>query len=543
MEKKLLRKIGSSFLLAEAVLICIFSAFFYRHEINKKRRDAELVLNQFEAAYEKAEERQLKKRDMYAVDYLNRAGVIDYILGRNPELQSTEGLQELSRQMEIEMLFMLDQDGRILVSNIPEFTGAELLDNEGGRYIRRLISGDEQTDNRMVFVREAVFQGVPAKDFVAFASAQEEYRGVFIGIGEDVREGVEYAADVDNVLGSVPCNSGQALVVIDLKEGLVLGSTMPRLTDKQVKASTIEVLSSGGKLKKAELKGFRVLLQSRTFQDMLLVSAQEYDSVFLAVIMQVISFGVMLLLIFLVLIAVVKRYFHKYIFAEFQMIEDTVRDFLAGKEGTEFHTDQDLETRKMVETLNKLIRINNELKLMAKNSERDSVTGLLNRKGVERYMKNYMKLSDKRGIMLMMDMDNFKAVNDHMGHPEGDRVLQVVADCLKGVFHENNVIARLGGDEFAVFLNTFVPKERLAKMLDTMIMSLREKIADYYRDYHVSISIGAAVLTPDIADYQVLYQCADEALYEAKRSGKDRYVIRVCGEAKDSEEEEVQGGV
>lgn len=59
----------------------------------------------------------------------------------------------------------------------------------------------------------------------------------------------------------------------------------------------------------------------------------------------------------------------------------------------------------------------------------------------------------------------------------------------------------------------------------------------------VSISIGAAIVTPETVDYQTLYECADEALYEAKRSGKDRYVIHVCENTAGTEKEEIRGGI
>lgn len=543
MEKKLLRKIAASFFLAEGILICIFSMFFYRYEIKKKSEDSDLVLNQFEAAYERAEERQVKKQAMYAVDYLNRASVVDYILGKNPEMQDTAGLKELSRQMDIELLLLLDRDGRVLAANTPGLAGAELLANDEGADIRQMLSEGEPENSRMILNGEGVLKEVPSADYVVIGSEQEAYGAVFIGIGEEVREGVQYAANVGNVLGSVPCIAGQSFGVIDAANGQVLGCTTAGFLGKQVDDPMMELLRSAGEQKLVSLNGSRVLLTSRTFQDMLLVSTLDYYGVLRTVFLQIFICVAMLLLIFLVLIAVVKRYFRRYVFSEFQMIENTVRDLLRGKEGTEFQTTQGMEMQEVVETLNKLIHINNELKVIAEDSEKDSITGLLNRKGVEKYMENYRKLPDQQGVMLMMDIDNFKAVNDNKGHPEGDHVLKIVADCMREIFREDDVLGRLGGDEFVVYLNNVIPRERLEEMLETMLQRLRGRITDYYKEYHVSISIGAAVLTTGQLDYKALYQCADEALYEAKREGKDRYRIHVCGEAEQMGKEELNGGV
>lgn len=123
----------------------------------------------------------------------------------------------------------------------------------------------------------------------------------------------------------------------------------------------------------------------------------------------------------------------------------------------------------------------------------------------------------------MMDLDNFKKVNDCEGHPEGDRVLRIFAKCLCAVFRKEDVIGRIGGDEFAVLLSNEVPRE----ILEEKSVSLREEtrcaLASYFEKYQVSVSIGAVPVDSREDEYRKLYRCADTALYIAKYLGKDQF--------------------
>lgn len=152
----------------------------------------------------------------------------------------------------------------------------------------------------------------------------------------------------------------------------------------------------------------------------------------------------------------------------------------------------------------------------------DELSGLFNRRGFEASVQKQLSLAPSQAVMLMMDVDNFKRINDTFGHPVGDRLLSRVGQCLRSFFPSENVLARLGGDEFAIFLQKDFERRRLEHVLETLLSRIREELLEY-ADYGISISIGAAALKgPDIA-YSDLYQAADSALYDAKRAGKDQF--------------------
>lgn len=125
------------------------------------------------------------------------------------------------------------------------------------------------------------------------------------------------------------------------------------------------------------------------------------------------------------------------------------------------------------------------------------------------------------GYFIMVDLDRFKEVNDQYGHPEGDRALKAVAQCLKETLGEQCVIGRMGGDEFAALLCAELPTEELE-------VALRHFLTRVHRitwgDQHLTCSIGALPIGPELSPEE-LYQRADRLLYAAKEQGRDRYVI------------------
>ncbi|MBV9579562.1 MAG: sensor domain-containing diguanylate cyclase [Chloroflexi bacterium] len=127
--------------------------------------------------------------------------------------------------------------------------------------------------------------------------------------------------------------------------------------------------------------------------------------------------------------------------------------------------------------------------------------------------------------LLMMDLDHFKQVNDRHGHPFGDQVLRQVADQLRNRLRRTDVIARVGGEEFAAIL----PGDDLAEVA-IVAEKLRASIEDLpplgagsgSGPTLVTVSIGGTSLRPEVVETQLLLNCADHALYEAKRNGRNQ---------------------
>lgn len=169
---------------------------------------------------------------------------------------------------------------------------------------------------------------------------------------------------------------------------------------------------------------------------------------------------------------------------------------------------------------------------MLKNkAEHDLLTGLLNKITTQEAIDNKVA-NNQHGAaaFYIIDLDNFKAVNDNLGHAVGDKVLTDVASKLQLVFNENDVIGRLGGDEFAVLL--VIPPtmtSQAEKLISEKAAHVNEILrATYGNDeieINVSASIGIAQCSEEIGSFEKLYKCADKALYRSKQKGKNCFTM------------------
>jgi diguanylate cyclase (GGDEF)-like protein len=127
--------------------------------------------------------------------------------------------------------------------------------------------------------------------------------------------------------------------------------------------------------------------------------------------------------------------------------------------------------------------------------------------------------------LIMVDVDNFKRVNDTMGHPAGDAVLQGVAACLSSAVRREDAVFRYGGEEFAVLLRETPVQGALilAERLRIGVEQARHQGVGVPSPLQVTVSVGVAMLGPGNSDEQLVH-AADQALYQAKHSGKNRVV-------------------
>ncbi len=156
----------------------------------------------------------------------------------------------------------------------------------------------------------------------------------------------------------------------------------------------------------------------------------------------------------------------------------------------------------------------------------DQLTGIANRAGFEAALEQKVGQGIKNGSLFILDLDHFKEINDALGHPEGDKLLQSVAETLKILFRESDVVARLGGDEFVVFAQTMDYEENIIHKAKT----INEQIRKVYelpnnKSITVTASIGIALFPKDGASYSTLCKNADAALYASKENGKGRFTI------------------
>ncbi|MHB8106686.1 MAG: diguanylate cyclase domain-containing protein [Candidatus Cryosericum sp.] len=161
-------------------------------------------------------------------------------------------------------------------------------------------------------------------------------------------------------------------------------------------------------------------------------------------------------------------------------------------------------------------------------AEHDSLTGLSNRRFLERILDENIRLAtleDNNIAVFFVDIDDFKKVNDEYGHDTGDRLLQAVAARLLSVFREGDYVARVGGDEFVIVTPGVRDVGSIASMADKVVASFNEPMAIAERRISVSMSVGLALFPEHGRSSQELIRRADEAMYLIKRTGKGAWSL------------------
>lgn len=153
----------------------------------------------------------------------------------------------------------------------------------------------------------------------------------------------------------------------------------------------------------------------------------------------------------------------------------------------------------------------------------DEMTGIYNKGAMKEYINHFLetKQGEIKGVFVMLDVDDFKHINDNFGHPTGDRVLIAIADELKESFYQGSLIGRLGGDEFGVFIKESYEMESLLEILEGLMEQIRNiRIADG-AEIRITCSMGASHCKPGSC-FEEVYKQADNALYLSKKRGKNQ---------------------
>ncbi len=197
-----------------------------------------------------------------------------------------------------------------------------------------------------------------------------------------------------------------------------------------------------------------------------------------------------------------------------------VRDITARKQAdTEIKAlHQDLEMRVLKRT-EELADANEQLEYQAMH---DSLTDLPNRVLLQDRLEQAIQLAQRRNTtlaLLMLDLNNFKEINDTLGHHVGDLLLQQVAERMLYSLRASDTISRAGGDEFALLLPTDVTFEHACQTAQKLVNEMEESFVLEEQHFHVGVSIGVALYPEHGTDSQTLLRRADVAMYVAKRKG------------------------
>ncbi|MDQ1437247.1 MAG: hypothetical protein QOK43_876 [Acidimicrobiaceae bacterium] len=175
------------------------------------------------------------------------------------------------------------------------------------------------------------------------------------------------------------------------------------------------------------------------------------------------------------------------------------------------HGDDELET-----VVTHLSAVALQLELLRHDASHDALTGLMNRRSFDDLLSQASSRSLRYGWpfgLALLDLDNFKIINDKHGHDGGDRVLRAIGSALRHSLRSGDIAARIGGDEFAIIL-----ANSQLETIDAIVARLRGALGGILQSSETGFSVGVALAPDEATDVNELYRLADERLYQAKRA-------------------------
>lgn len=154
-------------------------------------------------------------------------------------------------------------------------------------------------------------------------------------------------------------------------------------------------------------------------------------------------------------------------------------------------------------------------------SEIDPLTSVFNKETTQKLIDQKLK-NHEHFCFLILDVDDFKSVNDNYGHAVGDKVLKNLSSLFKNHFRQTDIVGRIGGDEFIILIEDEVIAE---SRIQSLLKKVNELKIEELQDFKLSISVGMAFAPSNGTTFMELYRHADHALYQTKRTGKNDYKI------------------
>lgn len=192
--------------------------------------------------------------------------------------------------------------------------------------------------------------------------------------------------------------------------------------------------------------------------------------------------------------------------------------------------DSDGNPQKVICILSDIDSQKKERLMLEAKAQRDLLTGAYNKITAQSLIEDYLNGDGKDGYhaLFVIDIDNFKSINDHLGHLKGDSVLSSISSCLAKQFRPNDIVGRIGGDEFMVLLKNIPSIELAEQKAQHLVHVFRNVLCDIDNDFTISGSIGISIYPDHGHQFEELFRKADAALYFSKGHGKDCYQVYSC---------------
>lgn len=536
--KRLYKRLAATFLFSALLSVVIFAVSLYWRGIKENGRSLDQLLVSVESNFERANREYNEKIEHLREDYLSRVRAVEYIVSQDGQMIDRSGLEILKSLMETGDISLIDSSGRIFLS-----TSETLQDSQEESSVLEALEQAPEGEKTAVRIDQADFRKHPEYFYAVSGSESEQFSAVRVD-ADLSRAGLVSGKElVGSILRQATTEYETSIFAVGKERGKVFGITennSQKISIRNVKEGE-EMLDylSGIPKERPVLLYVNGAWQSavvRDLEEMYLVAFTGMDRIAGNVLL---SFWLGLAVIGTVsvlTVLIVRHHLKKYLFRHFEQIREGIYGVIRGERDLKEDDSEIPELKPLMEMIFQLEqqyveksrgidRMENQLSEARTEAEYDRLTGLYNRNGFERRAAEFLRQDHPRGVLILLDLDNFKQINDCEGHPEGDRVLRRFAGCLSGTFRQGDVTGRIGGDEFVVLIPNSMQLGILEEKFVILLEEIRRALGEWYEKYRVSASIGAVLVDGTVRDYKKLYRCADTALYISKYLGKDCFYI------------------
>ena len=536
--KRLYKRLAATFLFSALLSVVIFAVSLYWRGIKENGRSLDQLLVSVESNFERANREYNEKIEHLREDYLSRVRAVEYIVSHDVQMIDRSGLEILKSLMETGDISLIDSSGRIFLS-----TSETLQDSQEESSVLEALEQAPEGEKTAVRIDQADFRKRPEYFYAVSGSESEQFSAVRVD-ADLSRAGLVSGKElVGSILRQATTEYETSIFAVGKERGKVFGITennSQKISIRNVKEGE-EMLDylSGIPKERPVLLYVNGAWQSavvRDLEEMYLVAFTGMDRIAGNVLL---SFWLGLAVIGTVsvlTVLIVRHHLKKYLFRHFEQIREGIYGVIRGERDLKEDDSEIPELKPLMEMIFQLEqqyveksrgidRMENQLSEARTEAEYDRLTGLYNRNGFERRAAEFLRQDHPRGVLILLDLDNFKQINDCEGHSEGDRVLRRFAGCLSETFRQGDVTGRIGGDEFVVLIPNSMQRGILEEKFVILLEEIRRALGEWYEKYRVSASIGAVLVDGTVRDYKKLYRCADTALYISKYLGKDCFYI------------------
>lgn len=190
------------------------------------------------------------------------------------------------------------------------------------------------------------------------------------------------------------------------------------------------------------------------------------------------------------------------------------------------------EDKRPIRVIGKIVNIDlhkKELQKLEYKAKRDPLTNVYNKGVTKELIDSFLRnFPNGHHMFMIIDIDDFKGINDKYGHHQGDKILTFVIGQIKKIFNTGEIIGRIGGDEFVVFIGNVLDGIAMKEKADMLQSALSVCYVDDFNRITISGSVGISQAPHDGSSYDELLMCADKALYTVKGIGKNGYLLYDC---------------